>query len=601
MADAPKINPTDTLRESYPKLNQAIDNANNALKTANTAKETADQSLAMSENTQKQLNQIVIEGDSSVEAAQARVDAEGNVFATLKERLDTKETQFANEIGILNEQLADTTSSSGRPSGHSVWTEFENRAVNVKWFGAVGNGAADDTQAIQNALDSAYSNGGGIVLVPSGTFNISSTITIPRNVVLLGQGYKKSIINITSAVDGIVIEGSYGAIQGMHLKTPSSYSGKSAIIVTSSTTGHTWSQRISDVLIEGVDITGIGIKIEPQSLYGIMDTLIEKFFIRGYESAIYFNCDSTLNGWANGGTIKDGWQENCKYGVNFSDSSTSNSRWVIERFRGQYTSGVTDTHIANVAGTIVMRDCMLWDGGKQITLSPKSKGSIVDNCGTNSSLNMKDLGYLTVIRQGYETKDGNKYVFEEENFMGASLSAKWSQEMTGGTATLGTDITYNPFTSGLILETGNTPGNIASISYGSSYPYNRYLDKVMSFKFRVSDTTNVKIFMGFKTQGSISGNFLEITGNKLLCVQRSSTGDVETIDATTYLDTKQHIAQINIVDSNAHFHIDGNYLGSVPAYQYESQPYFYIQTNEAITKKLIISNLRIRSMQYYWV
>src|SRR5690606_12193206 len=98
MADAPKINPTDTLRESYPKLNQAIDNANEALRNSEEALSTANQALANSENTQEQLDQIVIEGDSSVEAAQARVDADGNVFTTLKERLDTKEQQFTAQL-----------------------------------------------------------------------------------------------------------------------------------------------------------------------------------------------------------------------------------------------------------------------------------------------------------------------------------------------------------------------------------------------------------------------------------------------------------------------------------------------------------------------
>ena len=50
------------------------------------------------ENIQQQVNQLVVEGDSSVEAAQARVDADGNTFTTLKERLDTKETQFASQL-----------------------------------------------------------------------------------------------------------------------------------------------------------------------------------------------------------------------------------------------------------------------------------------------------------------------------------------------------------------------------------------------------------------------------------------------------------------------------------------------------------------------
>jgi lysophospholipase L1-like esterase len=102
MADAPKLLGTDTLRQAYPKFNQAIDNANEALGTANTAKSTADTAkstadtaLANSENTQTQLDTIVINGDSSVEAAQARVAADGSTFTTLKERLDNRDEQLA--------------------------------------------------------------------------------------------------------------------------------------------------------------------------------------------------------------------------------------------------------------------------------------------------------------------------------------------------------------------------------------------------------------------------------------------------------------------------------------------------------------------------
>lgn len=96
--DAPKLNPQDTLKQSYPKLNQAIDNANEALTKSNTAIADSAEALSNSENTQQQLDTIVIEGDSSVEAAQARVDSDNNTFATLKERLDTKEDSFTAQL-----------------------------------------------------------------------------------------------------------------------------------------------------------------------------------------------------------------------------------------------------------------------------------------------------------------------------------------------------------------------------------------------------------------------------------------------------------------------------------------------------------------------
>lgn len=52
-----------------------------------------------------------------------------------------------------------------------VYTVF-----NVKVYGAVGNGIADDTDAIQATINAAKSNGGGIVYLPDGTYLLKKTI-----------------------------------------------------------------------------------------------------------------------------------------------------------------------------------------------------------------------------------------------------------------------------------------------------------------------------------------------------------------------------------------------------------------------------------------
>lgn len=49
--------------------------------------------------------------------------------------------------------------------------------VSVKDFGAVGDGATDDTAAIQAALDAVAARGGGTVLLPAGTFVVSPSGT----------------------------------------------------------------------------------------------------------------------------------------------------------------------------------------------------------------------------------------------------------------------------------------------------------------------------------------------------------------------------------------------------------------------------------------
>jgi hypothetical protein len=70
---------------------------------------------------QTQINTLVVSGDSSVEAAQARVEADGTTNATLKARLDKKEAEFesqlaqrANQVDLtaLNTQLTYATTKN---------------------------------------------------------------------------------------------------------------------------------------------------------------------------------------------------------------------------------------------------------------------------------------------------------------------------------------------------------------------------------------------------------------------------------------------------------------------------------------------------------
>ena len=156
-------------REVRGSIHDGIKKINDEVENATDLSESAKHQV---ENIQQQVNQLVVEGDSSVEAAQARVDAEGNVFTTLKERLDTKEQSFSA-------QLADV-------------------AYNVRLFGAVGDGVADDTVAIQNTIN-ALPDTGGIVYLPAGVYKISNEIFLKSNVSIKGAGMGLTIIRLTDS------------------------------------------------------------------------------------------------------------------------------------------------------------------------------------------------------------------------------------------------------------------------------------------------------------------------------------------------------------------------------------------------------------------
>ncbi len=61
------------------------------------------------------------------------------------------------------------------------------KGVSAKDFGAKGDSAADDTSAIQKALD-AIAAGGGVVNLPAGAYRITNSLVVPQSVTLLGEG-----------------------------------------------------------------------------------------------------------------------------------------------------------------------------------------------------------------------------------------------------------------------------------------------------------------------------------------------------------------------------------------------------------------------------
>jgi parallel beta-helix repeat protein len=79
--------------------------------------------------------------------------------------------------------------------------------INVKDYGATGNGSADDTAAIQAAINAIPSTGGA-VFVPPGTYNINATglTIIYSNTALIGAGASSTLFaNVTGSATTNII------------------------------------------------------------------------------------------------------------------------------------------------------------------------------------------------------------------------------------------------------------------------------------------------------------------------------------------------------------------------------------------------------------
>ena len=109
------------------------------------------------------------------------------------------------EIGSTDASLVTYAPSGTGAVGTTVQAKLRE-SVSVKDFGAVGDGATDDTTALQNAINAAELVNGSVYL-PSGTYKITAGLVVDQTIRIYGETTEGSIIsNETNDVVAITID-----------------------------------------------------------------------------------------------------------------------------------------------------------------------------------------------------------------------------------------------------------------------------------------------------------------------------------------------------------------------------------------------------------
>ncbi|WP_414815942.1 glycosyl hydrolase family 28-related protein [Rhizobium sp. IY2] len=84
-----------------------------------------------------------------------------------------------------------------------AWVRAEKDPVNVKWFGAVGDGVTDD-QAAFNAIPSVLPANGGEIYIPAGRYVLGAAWSIAsKSVSIRGAGVKVAMLFFAGSTNGI--------------------------------------------------------------------------------------------------------------------------------------------------------------------------------------------------------------------------------------------------------------------------------------------------------------------------------------------------------------------------------------------------------------
>ena len=295
---------------------------------------------------------------------------------------------------------------TAQPSGETEGAGAAMASVNVRDFGAEGDGETDDTAAVQAAIDRVHDAGGGYVYLPAGTYRLNA-VCVKQDVCLYGDRTWSAedpgsigntvLVPAGASVSCVVDMGSGGyknpglknvCIDGLGLGT--SVAGVASPGLAS-VTGN--SMRVENVRIR--NCSGVGLDATNNAIASVKGCMVTGcgtgLKLVGWDLFIYNNVIAGNKGdgiSVSGGSAMSlcynriGWNDGC--GVRFEGfarvSMTGNT-FDSNASPGVYFSGSTNMALH---GNLFIRNGWsplsgLSNGGCQISVNASSGINITDN------------------------------------------------------------------------------------------------------------------------------------------------------------------------------------------------------------------------------
>lgn len=221
--------------------------------------------------------------------------------------------------------------------------------LNVKEFGAIGNGTIDDTNAFEQALDSAIILGCK-VFVPQGIYRLTRTIEIGDGVSLIGEGsgsdpletpYNGSLLWYEGMDFAIKINGHSSRLKDLVIRDKSNGQAKGGIILEADNR-LLESVYIFEVLVSGF-VNGTGLKLLAKNSGGIAYSAFYNLRVRHGKIGVHL--DPTNNSFIN----SNSWHH-CQVSGGGFDSGI-----LIDGGNNNIMNGVVIEPLASTMGHLVVK------------------------------------------------------------------------------------------------------------------------------------------------------------------------------------------------------------------------------------------------------
>lgn len=270
----------------------------------------------------------------------------------------------------------------------------------VTWFGTVGDGVADDTTAIQAALDSLIS--GGKLYFPPGTYNFTALTITYKKSVIYGAGFL-TILSHTGTGDAITClnETWSGLVLRDFKLTGTGSSGHGLYMDDGVATGNMGNARLANLYINGFSASG------KAGFYGkqLYNFTFDQVQVHDCYDGIYFGEESINNRlfqcWIRGMT---------RYG--FAIVGVSGN----ECFNNNFLGGVIDEDDGSNAGIGIYSHRNHTSTFSDIHFEDLDKGILIDNgiqhriVNNQFAVNITTAAWETGALSSNTYVEGNRYL-----------------------------------------------------------------------------------------------------------------------------------------------------------------------------------------------
>jgi len=454
------------------------------------------------------------------------------------------------------------------------YSMIEGSPVNIDDFGAVGNGVANDSAAIQAAIDYLATNfdGGTVVCDPAKTYGIGTTVIVKGYVTL---DFSTAKVIPLSNIDMINVNIG-GVIKGQRFDTTGISYSAIAVKITPSTNlrGNQFTQPMVDISVRHEIGAGKG-----TSLY--LDS--QEYYIQGIEAhVVSYGGNTTLHltrgdenlEYANGNRFV----MLCHDPVNsiLEDTTTGSGAASIrgniyEVYIENNTNGAALTlhNGAVVIGSIWDESLINFKGSDNLIIGRPARSTLnVTDEGENNRIIGQDGNYFNGYSIGQDedfrssSLDMRGFVQFQDFFING-LSSVWSESGTGSTSTA---LIQNgggslQFVGKYVeLETGATSTNSRQIDFGAGYLMTGMNPIIHATVSVPTESTTARI--GFFTDANNHVFFESDTVNNRWIAISTSGGTPTTLNINSNDPANLNYITIKCFNSKVEFYLGNVAFGS---------------------------------------